>query len=1125
MFVVVNVKDILKWGKLMVKNKLLLIFIIGMFCLSLVSALEFDNVKSYDEENEIITITNALGLGETIIRMQLMTDKDFKVIDRGEGIEQMVAMIKIHEFQDAYTGEEFENIKTYYNDKDSKEIERDITLKYRVTTLEYDFPIYKKVNCSIQEISGGEIEVCDREIIGYEKKENYDWIEFNSLNELPKKNILIGLFTDIQKGENVEWIPNTWFGKVIDEWAVWTEGMNVGLLSYWTMNETAGVMVDGMGNVDGVVGAGATRGVAGILNNSISMGTQDNQGWINITTTNELYNTSDFTISYWAVIDDWSSEHTFMEKRSIGVINVERPFSFYSFGGQVYFDVTSQAGVEKHIGTASITAGDGNWHNFIITYNGSTTGDMRVYLNGSLNYFAQDGFGVPTNLKNQGVKDWYIGYSSIGADRGMAGDVDEVGFWNRTLTASEIADLSSRPPPEFYSFVDSSPSVILSIPLNNSQFTTSSITFGCNSTDDIRLNNVTLYINGIVNETFATSSKSLNITTTKTFADGNYNWTCKTSDNATITQSTWASNNWTFNVDTIKPIFDVEYPTENLIYENVGQLIPLNVTINDSNLDTCWYDYNTTNTSFPCVSGIKSLSNFTLEANNSNMTIYANDTIGNLNSTFISWDYLIESFNLNYKPNITEGELTTISAEVILTEGSLISSAIIIYNNTNYLATINYAGGEYNISTIVTSPLVSSEMVINFSFLLTIEGITYTPTLNNQTVLNLNFGICGGISNDTLLNMTLVDEITLKNITGAIEISSDIISKTSGELVSSINGGVNNSNSYAICFSPTSSYDLYYLNSEIRYYADGYSPELYVIQRADMGDYPVNLTLYDLNSTKSTKFLIKYQDDNLITVEGAVIQLLKKYIAENIYRIVEAPITSNIGTAVVHIDLDSNLYQAVVVKDGVILDTFTNLVFNCESELSGICTQNLFGLVNSQNSVSIDNLEDFSYSISSVNNTITTIFSVPSGTPASINILLEQVDMFGNSTLCNQTVYSSAGSIDCSFNDTIGDSMVYLDITKNNKLEVEQSYYIKESGAIDWLGNNFFIVLIFLLSIVGMAVSSPEWIVVNGIMVMIISGGIWLLNGLNFIVGLGGLLWLLIGGVILIYKLSLQEDR
>jgi len=58
-----------------------------------------------------------------------------------------------------------------------------------------------------------------------------------------------------------------------------------------------------------------------------------------------------------------------------------------------------------------------------------------------------------------------------------------------------------------------------------------------------------------------------------------------------------------------------------------------------------------------------------------------------------------------------------------------------------------------------------------------------------------------------------------------------------------------------------------------------------------------------------------------------------------------------------------------------------------------------------------------------------------------------------------------------------------------------------------------------------MAFSSPEWIIINSIITLLLAGALWLLNGMNFVVGLGSIMWLVIAAGILIMKLAKQEDR
>jgi len=42
---------------------------------------------------------------------------------------------------------------------------------------------------------------------------------------------------------------------------------------------------------------------------------------------------------------------------------------------------------------------------------------------------------------------------------------------------------------------------------------------------------------------------------------------------------------------------------------------------------------------------------------------------------------------------------------------------------------------------------------------------------------------------------------------------------------------------------------------------------------------------------------------------------------------------------------------------------------------------------------------------------------------------------------------------------------------------------------------------------------------------MFLAGALYLLNGLDFVMGFGALMWLVIAAAILIFKLSKQEDR
>ena len=596
-------------------------------------------------------------------------------------------------------------------------------------------------------------------------------------------------------------------------------------------------------------------------------------------------------------------------------------------------------------------------------------------------------------------------------------------------------------------------------------------------------------------------------------------WSCQM---CTDDECFFAEENRTVLLNATPPQINLDEP-RGLISDSfiLGNNLTINWTVSDTNLESCWFSYNNTNTSVICAANNFS---FIPVLNAKNLTFYANDSLGNENSNFTNWEILFEKYNVTFNNQTFEGSQETFTAEIILGEGNTISEAIFYYNDTNYTTNIIFSGGEYVVTSSIVVPLVEVETNFSLGFLIDVGGTFYDLETFEQLVSVINISGCG-VGDNLLLNMSLHDEITKSLIVGDIEVNAQAISKTSGEIIGSISTTFSNISSGSICLSPAVAFENLYLGAEIKYSSNDYAPELYHIQQADMSEYPKNLSLFDLVNNFSTEFLIKYQDDDLISVEGAVVQLQRKYISEDLFEIVEAPLTSDIGTAIVHIDLNTNKYQATIVKDGKVLDIFPNLVFNCENPLSGQCTENLFGRINPQNDVNLIELRDFAYTISSVNNTETTLFSIPSGTHAFINIVLIQVDQFGNKSLCNQTIVSSAGSIDCTFEDTIGDSFLDLEISKDSILQAQQSFIIVEDSGLDFLGNNFFIVIVFLLSLVGMAFASPEWMIINAVFTLFIGGAFWLLNGLDFVIGLGSLFYLIIAAGILIRELAKQEDR
>lgn len=179
------------------------------------------------------------------------------------------------------------------------------------------------------------------------------------------------------------------------------------------------------------------------------------------------------------------------------------------------------------------------------------------------------------------------------------------------------------------------------------------------------------------------------------------------------------------------------------------------------------------------------------------------------------------------------------------------------------------------------------------------------------------------------------------------------------------------------------------------------------------------------------------------------------------------------------------------------------------------------------NSISIDTQRDFTYGITSniTSKTITLDYSIPSGTNADVSVVANQTDIIGTDEICNTTVSSAAGSIECNYNSSIEDSYIKYNVYKDGELMAQKAYVVQNDIRGDFGGDNYFILIVFALSLIFMAVLSPEWIILNSVLVVVAGAATWLIRGMDFVLGLGAIAWLLLAAIIIVIKISQKEDQ
>lgn len=202
---------------------------------------------------------------------------------------------------------------------------------------------------------------------------------------------------------------------------VLTNDLVFGLLGYWKLDETSGIIAkDSVGSNDGLPAVGVMPGFAGV-SNSYSYYFNGWPGAVLDINTNYYLDTTDFTISLWYKgVNDGGL---------FGSVHLATGFGCYIDGGYVKFSV---AGTVVTGDTYAVT--DNNWHHIVCTRQGDVG---KIYIDGEL-----DKQGTVSAGSVNSISDIVIGnFGDNMPTFEITGNIDEVGIWNKVLTEEDITYL------------------------------------------------------------------------------------------------------------------------------------------------------------------------------------------------------------------------------------------------------------------------------------------------------------------------------------------------------------------------------------------------------------------------------------------------------------------------------------------------------------------------------------------------------------------------------------------------------------------------------------------------------------------------------------------------------------
>jgi hypothetical protein len=201
-----------------------------------------------------------------------------------------------------------------------------------------------------------------------------------------------------------------------------------GLVAYYPFNGNANDE-SGNGNngtVNGLVSLSSDRN--GIINSSYSWpNSLSSSNYINLNNLTQFIPNS-ISISCWIYLDGSTTNSRIISTGEMGLIINQ------DIGNDVYLKCSyNQAG--SQIWPSTFLVSKYVWHHIVFTSNYAT----------NIADFYIDGVHTDTNsggiATNSSINDWNIGRKSISSFDGYGGEIDDIGIWNRALTACEIKNL------------------------------------------------------------------------------------------------------------------------------------------------------------------------------------------------------------------------------------------------------------------------------------------------------------------------------------------------------------------------------------------------------------------------------------------------------------------------------------------------------------------------------------------------------------------------------------------------------------------------------------------------------------------------------------------------------------
>lgn len=615
----------------------------------------------------------------------------------------------------------------------------------------------------------------------------------------------------------------------------------------------------------------------------------------------------------------------------------------------------------------------------------------------------------------------------------------------------------------------------------------------------LNITNWTFYI-WYSNNSLYLSSQNLTVNTNNTLniiysatsiSDNNYIWnvySCGRSNTGGAPICSFGTNR-TFTIDTIKPVVNINVPTNNQIINTLT--LPFNTSLNstasDTNLLNCWYskDSGVTNTTFTCNTNLTNV-NITNANQDYYIYVFANDTASNMNYSRANFSVNYYNYSVDYESAVTLDTNTSININLAGTKVNTFS-AILEYNNTNYTMSGSYNNTYVNYTYNLLTPVVSTSTKIPFRVYYTLNGFNYTTNLTNQTVSPLENIIVSTSCNDKAIRFNLLDEQNYTNLNGSIKYNI-FFGSLNNNTLQQIYGTISNTNVFYLCVNATASnfYNIGY--GEFQYSVNGYSDRRYYLFsgiRVSNSTY-YNISLYSLVNADSTSFLLTTKDTSLTPYVNHYITVLRWYPDLNTYNIVEMGKTDDKGRTVFKVQTEDVDYRiGIYTSTGTLIKLINPVRMVC---LAQPCS---YDIAVAPTIVAYSAFANIQSNLSYNNNTktFTYIYSDPSQATTLMNLTVYKISGTYTTPICSSSSTSFSNVLTCDVSAYSGDFKAEVYRSASPAQLIAQLFSSVKTTILDVAGGDTIILLLSLILLIFLvligAYASPVLAIVLAIVALI----------------------------------------